>query len=359
MEIKNIFWNIKEKVEKVQKWFDDNTNFMMILEYIKSAKKIWVIWHDKIDGDSLWSTLAVSQWLKNKFKDKDIISYTNRKPSRVFDFLNYDINFWEDLKIDEDIDLLIICDSANLERLWDLYINNKEKIENTDIINIDHHISNKEFWKINIVRWWWPATACVVYDILSTLDWNISNLLNQTKSWFDEKVATYLLVWILTDTQNFTVPSADENTLIIASNLIKKWADKNHIVKNIFQSKKVEELQLEWIVLSRIKKIEKWDIVSYYSYYTEEDFTNLWLDVEDSWLWRWLVSILNQIDDADFVSLWKISKDWNSVSFRSKEFDVNKLAWKFGWWWHKNAAWAKIDEKLDINDIENKILEAI
>ncbi len=359
MDIKNITWKLLEKWKNIKQWFEDITNYMLILDYIKNAKNISVIWHDKIDGDSLGSVLAVSKWLKNKFPDKQIISYTNRKPSSVFDFLNPEIQFGEDLKLDENTDLFIILDSANLDRLWNLYTNNKELIETKDIINIDHHISNTNFWKVNIVEWNSPATAQIIYKILTTLEGNINNLINQTKNWFDQDISTYLLIWILTDTNNFTIPLADDKTLEIASNLIKKWADKQLIIDKIFQSKSVEQLKLQGLVLNRIQKIEKDNIISYFSYYTEEDFIKLWLDPTDSWIWRALVSILNQIDWADFVSLWKIKENDNSISFRSKKFDVNSLANKLWWWGHKNAAWASLKESIKPEEIENKIKELI
>ena len=359
MDIKNIKWKLLEKWKNIKQWFEDKTNYMLIFEYIKNAKNISVIWHDKIDGDSLGSVLAVSKWLKNKFPDKEVISYTNRKPSSVFDFLNPEIQFGENLKLNEDTDLFIILDSANLERLWDLYTNNKELIETKDIINIDHHISNTNFWKVNIVEWDSPATAQIVYKILSSLEWNLNNLINQTKNWFDQNIATYLLMWILTDTNNFTIPLADDKTLEIAANLIKKGADKQLLIDKIFQSKSVEQLKLQGLVLNRIQKIEKDNIISYFSYYTEEDLINLWLDPTDSGIWRALVSILNQIEWADFVSLWKIKDDETTISFRSKKFDVNALANKIWWWWHKNASWASLKESIKPEEIEGRIKNLI
>jgi len=81
-----VFDNIKEKGQKVQKWFNDITNFLTALDYIKQSKKIAVIWHDKIDWDSLWSVLAVQKWIRNKFEDKEVVSYTNKKPLRCLIF---------------------------------------------------------------------------------------------------------------------------------------------------------------------------------------------------------------------------------------------------------------------------------
>ena len=269
------------------------------------------------------------------------------------DFLDYDIKFWEGLKIDEDIDIFIILDSANLERLWDLYENNKDLLKKDKIINIDHHISNNKFWTINIVDWNSPATTQLLYKILNFWD---KKTITDWILWIDKNIATFLYMWLLTDTNNFTIPLVDEETFKIASELIKKWADKKIIIEQIFQNKTIWELKLQWLVLDRIKKLEKNNIITYFSYYYDDDLDDLWLDAKDNWIWRSLVSILNQIRWADFVSLWKIKEKETSISFRSKKYDVNKIANKLWWGWHKNAAWAKINWKMDLNDIDEKII---
>ena len=356
VDINKIVWNLKENWKKIYKSFDDRTTYYTMFEYIKNATNISVIGHDNIDGDSLGSTLAIQQWLKNKFSDKKITAYTNSKPWAVFDFLKADIKYWDDLVFDDDIDLFIVLDAANVERLWDLYENNKEKITKTDIINIDHHISNTNFWKINIVDGTAPATAQIVYDIISSLENKVNNLINKTSIWFNENVANYLLMWILTDTQVFMINTANAKTLSVASDLMKKWADKNYLIDNLFQNKSIEQLKLEWIIFDRIKVVKKDDITFCYSYYTIKDLENLWLDVKDSALWKWIVSKLISLKWMNFVCLWRIKKDTTSLSFRSKNYDVNQLAWKFNWWGHKNASWAKLSWNIKPEDIENKIL---
>jgi len=359
MDLKKIISKITDTSKKVISKTDYLSNYLYLLDNISSAKNIGIIWHDKIDGDSLWSVLAMQQWIKNKFPNKEVKSYTNRKYSSVFEFLSPDILFWEDLKIHENTDLLIIMDSADLNRLWKLYENNKEKIDKTYKVNIDHHISNTKFWDINIVDASSPATAQIVYEILKVFDIHPIAQMNTLKKWIDEKVALYLLMWILTDTQNFTIPLANDKTLEIAANLIKLWADKQLLINKIFLNKKMEELKLQGLVLDRIKKVEVNWTRYYYSYYLQEDLEKLWLDPEDSWVWRSLVSTLMQISDADFVCLWKIFEDETTISFRSKEYDVNKLAKYFGWGGHKNASWVKFDKKIDYKEIEKLIFEGL
>jgi len=353
------FKKIVDKVSNAGKNIASKANYLSVIDWIPSSKSIWIIWHDKIDGDSLGSVLAMQRWIKNKFPNKKVKAYTNRKYPSVFEFLNPEIEYWEGLKIDEDTDLLIVLDSANLDRLWDLYKNNKEKIDKTYKINIDHHISNDKFWDINIIDWKSPATAQLLFEILKVLDIHPMAQMNTLKKWLDEKVALYLLMWILTDTQSFMIPLANAKTLEIAADLIKLWADKQLLINNIFLNKKVEELKFQWLVLDRIVKIEKNWVKSYFSYYTDDDLKDLGLDPEDSWVGRSLSSILNQIFDADFVSLWKIKDNETTISFRSKEYNVNELAGKIWGGGHRNAAGAKLDKKIEPEEIKEILEELI
>jgi len=359
------FKNILEKATKIWKeviWdFSHKVDVLTAFDYIKQAKNIALVGHDKIDGDSLGSTLALKHWLENKFPDKKITAYTNRKYPKVFEFLNPDILYWEGLKLDEDTDLIITLDAANLNRLGEFYETNKEKFKTTTIINIDHHISNSNFWTINLVDGTSPATAQFLYEILKFLDNNLNNLVWWwLKKGLDQIVATYLLLGILTDTQVFMIPLANDKTLKIAAELIELWADKQLLINKIFLSKSLWELKLQWLVLDRISVLEYNGIKAYWSYYSNEDLLSLGLDVEDPGLGRALPSILMQIEDADFIALWKIKDKETSVSFRSKEFDVNQLASKLWWGGHKNAAWAKLDKKLTtegISALMKKIVE--
>jgi len=358
MNIWNIINNLKEKWEQLQKWLDSITNFMIVLDYIKQSKKISIIGHDNIDWDSLWSVLAIKKWIENKFPEKKIEAFTNKKPSFIFNFLNPEIKFGENLKLSKDTDLFIILDSANLERLGNLYKNNKDILKKEKIINIDHHVSNTKFWAINIIENTSPATAQIVYSILSLFENKLANLISNKG--FDSYIATALLTGIITDTNNFTTPLTWAKTLKIAAELIEKWANKDTVVENIFQSKWIEQLKLQGLVLDRIKKIENNNKIVYYSYYSIEDLESLWIDPEDTGIGKELVSNLLQLKDTSFVSLWKIKDNETSVSFRSKQnFDVNALANKIWWGGHKNAAGAKIKERLDKDKIKEIILNNI
>ena len=349
---------IVDKVSNAGKNIASKVNYLSVIDWIPSSKSIWIIWHDKIDWDSLGSVLAMQRWIKNKFLDKKVRAYTNRKYPSVFNFLDPEIEYWENLKIDEDTDLLIILDSANLERLGDLYENNKEKIDKTYKINIDHHISNTKFGNINVVDWESPATAQLLFEILKVLDVHPMAQMNTLKKWLDEKVALYLLMWILTDTQSFLIPLANDKTLEIAANLIKLWADKQLLINNIFLNKSVQELKLQGLILDRIEKIEKNGTKCYWTYYTQKDLEKLGLDPNDSWVGRSLVSILNQITGADFVCLWKLLNDETAISFRSKKYDVNELAKKLWGGGHKNAAGVKLVKPVRKEEIQ-KLLEEI
>lgn len=358
MNFKGIMWNIKQKWEKIQKWFWNITNYYTWFDYIKSAKNIWIIGHDGIDWDSLGSVLAMQDWLKNKFTDKKISSYTSTKPSESFKFLEPDIKYWEDLKVDEDTDLLIFLDCASIQRAWKLYEDNKEIIERVDKINIDHHIDNTKFWTINILDPDAPAAAEVVFNFFKALEWRVNNLINSTHKGIDEKVANYLLLGIITDTNIFSTQNSWINTLKVASELIEMWADKNYLIEEFYQNKSLESFKLEAIILSRAEKInQKW-VKFAYSFVEKKDLENAWID-ESDFSTKGLVSSLKEIKDTEFVCMAKILKWRTYVSFRSKKYDVRSLAEKLWWWWHINAAACAIEWDFSPEEIKAKVQNII
>lgn len=361
MNLNKIVWWVKEKWKNIYSSFDKITNYLTMFEYIKSAQKIWLLWHDYIDWDSLWSLLAMEKWIKNKFPEKEIIIYTNQKPWEVFDFLNLErLNFWEGLQLEKNIDLLIFFDCTDFTRLWKLYNNNKEKIEKTNSINIDHHVSNTKFWNvINIVHALASSTWEVVYDIISKLELKWKNISNYSKQSFDKDVAQNILMAILTDTWIFSNSNSWEYTLKISAELIKKWADKNFLIEKLFYNKTLAHLKIESIILDRIKIVEENNIKYAYSYFSFEDLTNIWLNAKDPSIWKWFIDKLKPISNVDFICLWRFWWEKTKVSFRSKKFDVNNLAKKLWWWWHKNASAAKIKDVKNQEHIEKKISEII
>jgi phosphoesterase RecJ-like protein len=180
-----------------------------------------------------------------------------------------------------------------------------------------------------------------------------------TNKWVDEYIATCLLTGILTDTNNFTIPLVNEKTFKVAWELLERWAKKDDIIKNVFQNKTLNQIKLQWLIIDRITKLNYDKLNIYYSYYTEKDLEQLNIDLDDPWTGKELVWILTTINDADFVCLFKIKENETSISFRSKEYDVNQFASKFWGWWHKNAAGAKIDESILWENIEKILLEKL
>lgn len=358
MDFKNILGKITEKWEQIQKWFWNITNYYTSFDYIKAAKNIWIIWHDRIDWDSLGSVLAMEAWLKNKFTDKKITTYTSSKPSSDFDFLEVNINFAEDLKIDENTDLLILLDCANLERLWKLYENNKELIDSKDKINIDHHFANTNFGIINIVNPDSSSTAEVLYDYFDKLETWINNIINSTSNWIDSNVAKYLLLGILTDSWVFSTQNSWAKTLEIAAELIKKWVDKNHLIQNLYQNKTLESFKLEANILSKVEYVNHEWVKFAFSFVEKKELDAFWIE-EDDFSTKWIVAKLKEIKDTDFVYIAKTSNWKTYISFRSKTYDVAKLAENFWWWWHKCAAACVLEWELTWEQVKEKIQSVV
>ena len=96
-----------------------------------------------------------------------------------------------------DYDLIITVDCAELNQLKGFYENNIELFHEVPVINIDHHISNTHFGKINYVDIMASSTTELLLPMLEEMSREAQIQL------IDEDIATLLLTGIITDTGSF------------------------------------------------------------------------------------------------------------------------------------------------------------
>ena len=182
------------------------------IDMIKTIEKISIVSHISPDGDNVGSILAMGLALRKLGKTVNIIK-TDEIPRdylflpQVETIMDYDR---------EDIELLIVLDCSDIDRLGELK-DLVSKSKNT--INIDHHVSNTAFADYNIVDSKAAATGELVYLFL-----------NQMGIEIDEEIATCIYTAISTDTGSFMYESVTDNTHEIAADLLRKGIDKNNIV---------------------------------------------------------------------------------------------------------------------------------
>ena len=329
-------------------------NYNDIFEKIEESNSIAIFWHDRIDWDSLWSCLAMRQWWLNKYSDKIFDIFTSSQPSVVFDFLDDikcinhgEIDLW-----DKKYDLTIILDSGNKEQLWDIVKNNKHFFDSTFKINIDHHISNTKFWDINFIDWNVSSTCEILYSMLSNID----------KTTICEKTASYLLMGIMTDTQNFTVNNT-HNTFFSAAQLMQLGWDRKKLYKNLYGSKEFIQYKIWGTLLDRLSDIVYKDLRVYYTWSTQNDIDKWELmsrnDPVNSEFKKEFASFLSGLKNASLICNFTFHNDYTKASFRSQNFDVNKFAQLLWWWGHKYAAGLMIKKQMTPDMIEGLLKDTI
>jgi bifunctional oligoribonuclease and PAP phosphatase NrnA len=157
-------------------------------------------------------------------------------------------------------DLIITISSPDLESLGKIFEDNADLFYNTPTINIDKSPSNEQYGQINLVKLASSSIAEIVYSLLTSKDENK----------VDGKIAELLLTGIIDDTNSFKSLSVTPYTLTAVSKLISLGADREKIVKNLYQVYSVDNLKLWGRVLARLKEEKGGKLV--WSLLTKEDF---------------------------------------------------------------------------------------
>ncbi len=313
-------------VEFFQKYEKD---LFEIYEAIKSAKKILLISHQKPDGDTSGSAIAMAEMLE-KF-GKQTVLFDTDVLSEEFQFLIKAQEYVQEFDINE-FDLAIAFDGGSYKMLG-LHETHPE-LFNGDfpLINIDHHISNEYYGTWNFVEEKDAATTVVLAKIFRALQWPIT-----------PKVATPLLMGLYTDTGSLMHSNSTAATHRETAFLLRKGADLRRIVKNIFRTKSVQKLKLWGKILSRAEKNDE-KIVS--SYVNLKDFEVTKSTPDDL---TGVVDYLNAVPDSNYSILFtqpSQGKVKGSMRTLDQEKDLTAYAGIMGGGGHKQACGFTVDGDL-------------
>jgi len=169
------------------------------------AQNILIASHIRPDGDAIGSLIGLGLALQNTGKTVQMV-LVDGVPSN-FQFLEGSDQVRKEP--DGEFDVFISVDCADFKRLGKVF----ESYGKPDI-NIDHHITNERFGKINLIEDKEVATASILTKYLSTWGFVIT-----------QQVAAALLTGIITDTLGFRIPSMTADTLRQAATLMDTGVD--------------------------------------------------------------------------------------------------------------------------------------
>lgn len=281
-----------------------------IVSYIGSADKIGIFCHVRPDGDALGSGLALAVALAGAGK-RAYMFCEDAVPERLKIFPAMD-GVLTSLPQDAEFDLLITCDCADVTRLG-IFAPFFKKFRGMTV-NIDHHISNDRFARLNYVR-----------DCTATCE-IIPEVLQAAKLPVTRDVADLLALGLLTDSGNFSHRDVTPNTFSVAAGLRAAGADFPGIVYQMFsrQSKKRAFLYVRVLNSMRFCLEDKLVFMTV----TQKDFAATGTDKSQT---EGFVDFPLTIDGVEVsVSLMEVKKGQYKVSLRSKRANVNAVASEFG-----------------------------
>lgn len=325
---------MEKEIQKLWDSIKKNTTFLLIN-------------HIRMDGDAFWSLGALYFILKKLGKEVRAIN-DDPIPDELRFLTKQDII---QTHIDFDKfkpDIIIGLDAGSPDRFWESYEKNKVIFQNTPFIIIDHHITNKHFWLINIVDTKSASTCEILYDIFKVLGY---------EDLIDEQIATLLLTGIFTDTNIFYNKNTTPTCLYKAWELIEKGGKNREIIFELFRKKSLNKLKLWGDMLMKLKSYAWEKIISVSVKKEEYDAYGL-DDLGVKWL---LGEHLCNIEWAEVAfMLYETKQGKIKASLRSNNdtVDVAEYCEKKWGGGHKLAAWFML-EWWNIEQKEKKIAEEL
>jgi phosphoesterase RecJ-like protein len=174
---------------------------------IKGANRPLLIGHYQPDGDSVGAVLGLGHTLTALGK-QPICAFPDPVPDALLFLPGAGQAFSSLVGIMSEVDLIIVLDCSDLERLRQLYSEHAKLFSSVPVINIDHHLTNSYFGTINLVNPEWAAVSEEVYYCI--IEWGFP---------LPKEAATCLLAGIISDTQSFRTPSTTSRSMRAAAAL--------------------------------------------------------------------------------------------------------------------------------------------
>ena len=307
---------------------------MYIKELVKDAKCIGISGHTHPDGDCVGSTLALFQYLKNEFPDKETTLYLEEIPD-VFLQLPYaqDINHEVDMNKEFDVYFALDCADAARLGMFEIHFQNAKRT-----ICIDHHKSNQAFADENYIVPDASSTCELVFDCMEKTD-------------ITKDIALCLYTGLVHDTGVFQYSCTSAKTMEIAGFLMETGIDYSGIIDSTYYEKTFEQNKiLAKAVLDAQRYLNDKVILSTLLTETMQEYGVFSKDLD---------GIVNQLRITKGVEvavfIYECGVEEYKISMRSKKtIDVSEIAQIHGGGGHARAA--GITMKGNIDEIKKVIL---
>ncbi len=303
-----------------------------IRDRLAAAQNILVASHIRPDGDAVGALLGFGLALRNAGKQVQMVladgvpgSFRHLEGAR-------DVK----TRVDGAFDTFITLDCADYKRTGKPF----EKLGPPDI-NIDHHITNELFGKLNLVEGQEVATSAILTNHLPVWGFQLT-----------KPVAAALLTGIITDTLGFRTPNVTPESMHQVAILMETGVDMPELYMRGLVRRTFEASRYWGCGLSRLDR--EGDMV--WATLTLEDRKAAGYSGNDD---ADLINIISAIDGFKVGLIFVEQADQRvKISWRALEpgIDVSPIAKHFGGGGHAAAAGADVDGPLA--EIQKNVLQS-
>jgi phosphoesterase RecJ-like protein len=292
-----------------------------VLQEVRIRRRFVVTSHARPDGDGIGSALACGQILRMMGKDAEVVMHDG--VPRIYQNLPFaDRAIQSNTVPENDAVILLECDGVRRTLL--------EGLEECFLINIDHHVSGRNFGHINWIDSSVMATAELVFRLARLACVPV-----------DRDIATCLYTALMTDTGSFMFEGTNEQTFAVARELVLAGADPAQCARHIYFGHSTAKMRLLGTALSSLHR----EGPLAWIWVTQEQMTRFGAREEDC---EGLVNYALSIAEVQVAIFFRELPDGRyRISLRSKgEVNVSAVAEHFGGGGHKCASGCSVDGPL-------------
>jgi bifunctional oligoribonuclease and PAP phosphatase NrnA len=296
---------------------------------LRPAQNIAVIAHVNPDADAIGAVVGLTAGLRSMGKNA-VAALSDPVPEYARFLTGAD--FVVATLDSHSFDVLVCADAASIERLGDLYDNNRDLFASLPILNVDHHQTNPLYGTVVYVEPAASSTSELCYRILRTLEAPL-----------DGATADALMFGIVGDTGSFRNGATTTGALEAAGALLAHGADIQRIAFQLFESKRFAAARLWGQVIADIELDHARGIVI--AKISQEMLRESGVTVDEV---EGIAEYLRGIQEAETVILLKETAEGDvKVSMRSA-VDVSVIASALGGGGHRQAAGCTVAGPLDV-----------
>jgi phosphoesterase RecJ-like protein len=296
---------------------------------LHSAQRVLVISHIRPDGDAVGSLLGLG--LSLQALNKEVQFVLSDGIPVIFRHLPGSDQVRK--QANGNFDKIVVVDCSDLKRTGDALTN-----QPVPDINLDHHPTNTEFAKYNLVDVKAVATAEILAEYLPKFGFPVSS-----------QVANALLFGMITDTLGFRTFNMTPKALELAAKLMEAGGNLPGLYQRGLLNKTFEAARYWGAGLSNLER--EGQII--WASLTLEDRRKVKYPGRDD---ADLINFLSTIEDTDIVIMFvEQGNGIVKVSWRSQPaYDVSQVAVHYDGGGHSAAAGASI--KGDLKDIQANVI---